>query len=397
MPSTPIYLDNHATTRVDPRVVAAMLPYFSEHYGNAASVTHEFGKTAQAAVDSARETIARAIHAEPREIIFTSGATESNNLALFGVAERERRRGKHIVSVLTEHKAVLDPLRRLERQGFEITLLPVASQDQPDAGAIDLAQLTAALREDTCLVSVMLANNEIGILQPIAEIGQLCRARGILLHCDATQAVGKMPVDVATLQVDLLSFSAHKMYGPKGIGALYVKRRSPQVRLEPRVWGGGHEQGLRSGTLNVPGIVGLATALELCLAELESERERLARLRWQLWTGLQQAVPNLQLNGPEFTAESTRWRLPGNLNFRLGDIDGQTLLLNLPELALSSGAACSSVTPEPSHVLRALGLSEDQCRSSLRFGLGRFTTSEEIEASVHILSETIFRLRKWGA
>src|SRR5688572_30291309 len=320
MPALPIYMDNHATTRVDPRVVDAMLPYFTDVFGNAASISHSFGGDAKVAVDQARESIARAIGATPREIVFTSGATESNNLAIRGVTDRARRRGNHVVSVATEHKAVLDPLAHLLHkgfEGFEVTLLPVAQHDRPDAGLVDIDLVRESLRDDTCLVSVMLANNEIGVLQPIAEIGELCRERGIPFHCDATQAVGKMSVDVEFLHVDLMSFSAHKVYGPKGVGALYVRRSPPQVRIEPQIHGGGHEQGVRSGTLNVPGIVGFAAALALCLEDVDHERERLARLRFRLFARLQATVKDMALNGPAFsgdTAAGSPLRLPGNLN-----------------------------------------------------------------------------------
>ena len=392
MPASPIYMDNHATTRVDPRVVEAMLPYFTEQYGNAASTSHSFGWEAKAAVDQARESIATAIHATPREIVFTSGATESNNLAIRGVTDRARRRGNHIVSVTTEHKAVLDPLAKLRRKQFDVTLLPVAQHGRPDAGLLDLNQLQDALRDDTCLVSVMLANNEIGVIQPIAEIGRLCRERGIPFHCDATQAVGKLPVDVEGLQVDLMSFTAHKIYGPKGIGALYVRRTPPQVRLEPQIDGGGHEFGLRSGTLNVPGIVGFAKALELCLAKIAAERERLAQLRQSLYAGLQAAISDMALNGPDFHAHPDL-RLPGNLNCTFSNVDGEALMMSMRDVALSSGAACTSTNPEPSHVLRALGLSDDLTRASLRFGLGRFNTAEEVALAVESVAQAVARLR----
>ena len=374
--------------------------YFTEKYGNAASVSHAFGGEAKEAVEESRESLARGINAATKEIIFTSGATESNNLAIFGITERTRRRGNHIVSVATEHKAVLDPLQRLARKGFEVTLLPVAHYQSNEAGLLNLQQFAAALRDDTCLVSVMLANNEIGVLQPIAKIGQLCRERGIPFHCDATQAVGKMEVNVEALNIDLLSFSAHKIYGPKGIGALFVRRKPPQVRLEPLLMGGGHEGGLRSGTLNVPGIVGFAKALELCREEMSDEREHLAQLRWRLFTGLRQAIPDLQLNGPAFEGETSAGsplRLPGNLNCTFGNVDGEALMMSMRNVALSSGAACSSANPEPSHVLRALGLSAELTRASLRFGIGRFNTAEEIDFTIGALGESIVRLRGLGS
>lgn len=396
MPAIPIYMDNHATTRVDPRVVQAMLPFFTEQFGNAASTSHSFGWDAKAAVDQARESIARSIHASPREIVFTSGATESNNLAIRGITDRSRRRGDHVVSVLTEHKAVLDPLARLARKGFQVEALPVAQQGAADAGLLDVNRLRAALRDDTCLVSVMLANNEIGVLQPIAEIGALCRERGIPFHCDATQAVGKMQVDVESLHVDLMSFSAHKIYGPKGVGALYVRRSPPQVRIEPQIHGGGHEQGMRSGTLNVPGIVGFATALALCLEELDAERERLARLRARLFARLQASIGDIALNGPVFDGETVAGsplRLPGNLNCTFSNVDGEALMMSMRDVALSSGAACTSTNPEPSHVLRALGLSDDLTRASLRFGLGRFNTEEEVDFAADSVAAAVDRLR----
>ena len=389
---TPIYLDNHSTTRVDPRVVEAMLPYFGEVYGNAASTSHAFGWEARDAVEAARESIAQAIGASAREIVFTSGATESNNLAIRGVAERQRRRGNHIVSVTTEHKAVLDPLARLGRRGYEVTLLAVEQAPSESAGLLDPARVADAIRDETALVSVMLANNEIGVIQPVAEIGRLCKERGVLLHCDATQAVGKIPVDVETVGVDLMSFSAHKLYGPKGMGALYVRRTAPQVRLEAQIAGGGHEGGLRSGTLNVPGIIGLAKALELCLAEMPAETQRLERLRSRLYEELIAKIDDVTLNGPSLCRPDLR--LAGNLNVSFAYVDGEALLLNVQDLAVSSGSACTSANPEPSHVLRAIGLGEDATRSSLRFGLGRFNTDEDIDFAVEVLSTAVHKLRK---
>lgn len=391
------YLDNHATTRVDPRVVEAMLPYFDVHYGNAASTSHSFGGDAKAAVDAARESIAAAIGASAREIVFTSGATESNNLAIRGVAERERRRGNHLVTVATEHKAVLDPMQRLGRRGFELTVLPVTQMDSPRAGWLDPEAVKDALRDDTLLMSVMLANNEIGVIQPLAELAAVCKARGVLLHCDATQAVGKIPVDVAALGVDLMSFTAHKLYGPKGVGALYVRRSSPSVRLECQIAGGGHEGGLRSGTLNVPGIVGFAKAIELCLAEMQSESVRLSGLRNTLYQKLLANLPNVTLNGPTLDAravDGSPLRLSNNLNVSFGDVDGEALMMNIQGLAVSSGSACTSANPEPSHVLRALGLSDDATRSSLRFGLGRFNTEADIEFAVASVIAAVEKLRK---
>jgi cysteine desulfurase len=390
-------MDNHATTRVDPRVVEAMLPYFTDKYGNAGSVGHPFGDEARTAVELSRESIAAAIGADPQEIVFTSGATESNNLAIRGIAERERRRGNHLVSVATEHKAVLDPLARLARRGFDVTLLDVEQFGSPRAGWLDPQKVADALRDETCLVSVMLANNEIGVIQPLAAIAQLCRERGVLLHCDATQAVGKIPVDVAQLGVDLMSFTAHKIYGPKGVGALYVRQRDPIVRLDPQISGGGQQAGRRAGTLNVPGIVGFATALELCIAELPSSMPALAALRGRLAGDIMHALDDVALCGPaldERAADGTPLRLPGNLDLSFGNVDGEALLMAMADLAVSSGAACSSTDPEPSHVLRALGLDDDAARSSLRFGLGRFNTAAEVEFASQRVVRAVGELRK---
>jgi cysteine desulfurase len=391
-------MDNHATTRVDPRVVEAMLPYFTETYGNPHSV-HEFGHEARDAVEAARVSIAADIGADAREIVFTSGATESNNLAIRGVAERERRRGDHLVSVTTEHKAVLDPLARLARRGYEVSLLPVEPYDSRRAGRLDPQRVADALRDDTCLVSVMLANNEIGVLQPLAEIAKICRARGVLLHCDATQAAGKIPVDVGSLGVDLMSFTAHKIYGPKGIGALYIRRGEPIVRLDAQIVGGGQQDGRRSGTLNVPGIVGFAAALRLCLDEMPAEVNRLTLLRDELAAALVGQIDDVLLCGPaldEQTEDGTPLRLPGNLNVSFNSVDGEALLLAMGNLAVSSGAACSSVDSAPSHVLRALGLSEDAARSSLRFGLGRFNTEADVDAAIARVTTAVKQLRDLG-
>ena len=399
MPQLPIYLDNHATTRVDPRVVEAMAPYWTEVFGNPGSTSHSFGDAARAAVEAARESIAGAIGASPREIVFTSGATESNNLAIRGVAERQRRRGDHLISVTTEHRAVLDPLSRLERGGFRVTLLGVEQAGSPRAGWLDPQRVADAIADDTLLVSVMLANNEIGIVQPLAEIAAICRASGVLLHCDATQAVGKLPVDVAALGVDLMSFTAHKLYGPKGVGALYVRRGEGGVRLVPQIDGGGQEHGLRSGTLNVPGIVGFARALELCLAELSTEAARLAELRRRLFTGLQHAIDGVTLNGPaldQVAADGSPLRLPGNLNVSFARVDGEALMMNMKTVAVSSGSACTSANPEPSHVLRALGMNDDATRASLRFGIGRFNTPDEIDYAISATADTVTRLRQLG-
>ena len=388
----PVYLDNHATTRVDPRVIEAMLPYFGDVYGNAGSTTHAYGWEARDDVRAARETIARAINAAPDEIIFTSGATESDNLAIFGVAERAKRRGDHLISVTTEHKAVLDPLYKLRHRGYDVTLLPVAQFDQGRAGYLDPQAVRDALKPETCLVSVMLANNEIGVIQDLRAIAELCHEQGVLLHCDATQAVGKLPVDVRALGVDLLSFTAHKNHGPKGIGALYVRRHDAPVRLEPQIFGGGQEAGFRSGTLNVPGIVGFAKALELALAEMPTEIPRQRELRDRLYKGLAERIDRMHLNGP--TLAEPDWRLANNLNVTFEYVHGESLILAMQDLAVSSGSACTSANPEPSHVLKALGLSEDLTRASIRFGLSRFTTNQEIDFAVETVAENVSRLRK---
>jgi cysteine desulfurase len=376
----PIYLDHHATTPIDPRVLDAMMPWLREDFGNAASTTHAYGWRAEAAVEDARERLATAIGAEPREIVFTSGATESNNLALLGAADASRRR--HVVSVETEHPAVLDPCRHLEARGYEVTLLRVDRD-----GLVDPDRVAAALRDDTLIVSVMAANNEIGVLQPIDAIGRACRARGVLFHTDAAQAAGRIPLDVSADAIDLLSVSGHKIYGPKGVGALFVRARRPRARLAPRQFGGGHERGLRSGTLPVPLVVGMARALELCLAEREAETARLRDLRERLWHGLRAGLDGVRLNGhPER-------RLAANLNVSIEGVDGTRLLLALPGLAVSSGSACASAKAEPSHVLRALGLSEPLARASLRFGLGRGTTAEEVDRAVEQVVEAVRKER----
>jgi cysteine desulfurase len=391
-----VYMDNHATTRVDPRVVAAMLPYFDETYGNPHSV-HAAGHGARDAVDAARQLIAMAIGADDKEVVFTSGATESNNLAIRGVAERDRRRGNHLIGVTTEHKAVLDPLARLGRRGYEVTLLGVEQHGSPRAGLLNPQKVADAIRHDTCLVSVMLANNEIGIIQPLADIAAICKAHSVLLHCDATQAVGKIPVDVTALDVDLMSFSAHKIYGPKGIGALYVRRRDPIVRLEAQITGGGQQDGRRSGTLNVPGIAGFATALQLCNDEMPTESKRLAAMRDRLAKALFEQIDDIQLCGPqlhETAADGLPLRLPINLNVTFNNVDGEALLMAMGNLAVSSGAACTSTDTGPSHVLKALGLSDDAARSSLRFGLGRFNTEADVEFAIERVVQAVHRLRQ---
>lgn len=395
MTSPPIYMDNQATTRVDPRVVEAMLPYLTEVYGNAGSVNHVYGWDARDAVDQAREKIAAAIGAHAKEIVFTSGATESNNLAIRGVAERKRRQGNHLVTVATEHKSVIEPMTRLGRRGYEVTFLSVTPHGDPRAGIVDVNRLAEALRDETFVVSIMLANNEIGVLQPLAEIGDLCKERDVLLHCDATQAVGKIPVDVEALQIDLMSFSSHKIYGPKGVGALYVRRRNPHVRLDSQILGGGHERGFRSGTLNVPGIVGFSRGLELCLRELPHENRRLAQLRDRLFKDINHSLDQVTLLGPALHLPELR--LPGNLNLAFAMVDGEAMLMSMGNLAVSSGAACTSADPKPSHVLQALGVPETSIRSSIRFGLGRFNTEKEVDFSVNAVVEVVRRLRSMSS
>ncbi len=383
MTSRPIYLDAHATTPTDDRVVEAMLPYFSQQFGNPASITHQYGWEAEAAVKKAREAIASAINASPEEIIFTSGATEANNLAIKGIAEAYFSQGRHIVTVATEHNAVLDPIAYLESLGFETTILPVNAD-----GLLDLDKLESALRSDTILVSVMAANNEIGVLQPMAEIGSMCRDRGVFFHTDAAQAIGKIPINVETQNIDLMSLTAHKIYGPKGIGALYVRRRQPRVRPAAQIHGGGHERGLRSGTLYPPQIVGFAKAVELGISQMETEGDRLQSLRDRLWQQLSQ-LDGVQLNG------HPTQRLPGNLNVSFSGVDGQALLLGIqPVVAVSSGSACTSAKIEPSHVLAALGLSEERAYASIRFGIGRFNTTEEIDVVARETIATVKSLRR---
>jgi cysteine desulfurase len=382
MVKTPIYFDNNATTPTDPRVVEAMLPYFTEVFGNAASRTHSFGWDAAQAVDDARAAIARAINADPKEIIFTSGATESDNLAIKGVAEAYADRGNHIVTVQTEHKAVIDSCKHLERLGFCVTYL----QPQPD-GLLDLAALADAITERTILVSVMQANNEIGVLQDVAAIGALCRARGVLFHTDASQSLGKVPLDVQAMPIDLISCTAHKLYGPKGIGALYVRRRDPQVRLALQMDGGGHERGFRSGTLNVTGIVGFGKAVELCMQEREQETTRLTYLRDRLKNGLQSALPDVRVNGHETQ------RLPGSLNLAFAGVESDSLMMGLNDVAFSSGSACSSGSISPSYVLKALGLRDEVALTSVRFGLGRFNTEAEVDYVIARCIEVLRRLR----
>ncbi|MGD1853412.1 MAG: cysteine desulfurase family protein [Leptolyngbyaceae cyanobacterium] len=381
MTEPPIYLDCHATTPVDPRVVEAMLPFFTDYFGNPSSL-HSYGWQAEAAIKKSRGTIANVINAQPEEIVFTSGATEANNLAIKGVAEAYFEHGKHIITIQTEHSAVLDPCRYLESLGFEVTYLPVDAE-----GLVKLSVLEQAIRPETILVSVMAANNEIGVLQPLAEIGALCQQHDVLFHTDAAQAIGKIPLDVQAMNIHLMSMTAHKVYGPKGIGALYVRRRQPRVNLAAQFHGGGHERGMRSGTLYPPQIVGFARAAELGVAEMGLEQKRLGELRSQLLTHLKQ-LPDIYLNG------HPSQRLPGNLNVSFADVDGQSLLLGLqPVVALSSGSACSSASTAPSHVLKALGRSDRLAYASLRFGLGRFTTAEDIDRVGQAVVDTVRSLR----
>lgn len=384
--SRPIYLDCHATTPVDERVLRTMLPYFTEQFGNPASVTHLYGWEAEAAVKRAREGLAGAIGAVPEEIVFTSGATEANNLAIKGGAEAYLSKGRHIITVETEHNAVLDPCRYLQSLGFEVTILPVQAD-----GLLDLDQLEKAIRPDTVLVSVMAANNEIGVLQPLAAIGALCHRSNILFHTDAAQAIGKIPLNVQTMQIDLMSLTAHKIYGPKGIGALYVRRRNPRVQLAAQLHGGGHERGRRSGTLYPPQIVGFAEAVRLGVREMEAESKRIRQLRDRLWQKLQ-TLEGIHLNG------HPTQRLPGNLNLSIEGVDGQALLLGLqPFVAVSSGSACTSAKIEPSHVLQALGRSPDLAYASIRFGIGRFNTPDEMDWAAEKVIETVRSLRSTTA
>ena len=380
---TPIYMDNHATTKTDPRVVEAMLPYFSDVFGNAASRNHSFGWAAEQAVEHAREVIARAINADPKEIVFTSGATESNNLAIKGVAEMYAEKGNHIITCVTEHKAILDPCKKLERQGFDVTWLPVLP-----SGRIDLEALKAAITPKTILISIMHANNEIGVIQPVEEIGRIAEEHGILFHTDATQTVGKIPVDVQKQNIHLLSFSGHKIYGPKGVGILYVRRRKPRIRVTPILDGGGHERGMRSGTLNVTGIVGLGKAVELCMEEMESETKRLSTMRDYLRKKLFDNIPEIFENG------DPAHKLPHSLNVSFTYVEGESLLMGIGDVAVSSGSACTSASLEPSYVLKSLGLGDELAHSSIRFGLGRFNTQEEVDYVADKLIHVVARLRE---
>jgi cysteine desulfurase len=376
-------MDNHATTPCDPRVFEAMRPYFTEIFGNAASRNHSFGWEAEEAIETARKQVADLIGATSKEIVITSGATESDNLAIKGVADMYYEKGDHIITVVTEHKAVLDTCKKLEKRGFKVTYLSVGSD-----GLISPDDIRAAITDKTILVSVMMANNEIGVIQPIAEIGKLCKERGVLFHTDATQAIGKLPFNVNELNVDLASFSAHKIYGPKGVGGLYVRRKAPRVMLVPMMDGGGHERGMRSGTLNVTGIVGLGKACEIAREEMAAENERMMTLRERLRSGIMDQTPDVYVNG------SLEHRLAGNLNVSFAYVEGESLLMGINDIAVSSGSACTSASLEPSYVLKALGVGEELAHSSIRFGLGRFNTEEEVDYTVSRVNEAVSRLRE---
>ncbi len=379
----PIYMDYHATTPMDPRVFEAMQPYFMETFGNAASRNHSFGWQAEEAVEKSRKQIADLIGATPKEIVFSSGATESNNLALKGIAEMYAEKGNHIITAATEHKAILDTCKRLEKEGIRVTYLPVQTN-----GLVDLAMLQEAITDKTILVSIMYANNEIGVVQPIAEIGRIAKAKGVLVHSDATQAVGKIPVNVIKDNIDLMSLSGHKIYGPKGVGALYVRRKSPRVQITAQMDGGGHERGMRSGTLNVPGIVGLGEACAICQAEMPEESKRLAFLRDKLRAKLESELDEVYING------TTEHRVPNNLNISFAYVEGESLLMGINDIAVSSGSACTSATLEPSYVLKALGAGDDLAHSSIRFGLGRFNTEEEVDYVAAKVIDVVKKLRE---
>jgi cysteine desulfurase len=390
-------MDHHATTPVDPRVLDAMMPYLTRAFGNASSRSHVFGWEAEAAVDEARRQVAAGMNASPKEIVFTSGATESDNLATLGAARAYRAKGNHVVTALTEHHAVLDSCHVLEREGFEVTYLA------PDrTGRIEAASVAAAIRDETVLVTLMLANNEIGTILPLAEIGAACRARNVLFHTDAVQGFGKIPFDVEAMSVDLASVTAHKLYGPKGVGALYVRARKPRVRLEPILHGGGHERGMRSGTLNVPGIVGFGKAVEISLAERDDEARRLRLLRQRLFAGITGELTGVSLNGPPLPALESDGslppgvedrRLPGNLNLSFEGVEGEALLMSLKDIAVSSGSACTSASLQPSHVLKAIGVPDDLAHASIRFGLGRENTAEEVDFTIGAVAVAVRRLR----
>ena len=377
-----VYLDNNATTPVDPRVLDAMLPYFREKFGNAASRNHRYGWVAEEAVDKAREQVAKVINAGSKEIIWTSGSTEGNNTAILGVARMYADKGKHIITCRIEHKAVIDPCKFLETQGYEVTWL------EPDrTGRVSVDQVQQAMREDTILVSLMFANNEVGTIHPIREIGELCKERDVLFHTDATQAFGKVPIDVEAMGIDLLSLSAHKIYGPKGVGALYVRRKKPRVRLQPLIHGGGHERGMRSGTLNVPGIVGCGAAAEIAMNEMSTESARIAGLRDRLWAGLSEHLTEISRNG------NPQHCLPNTLNVSFLYVEGESLMMGFSDIAVSSGSACTSASLEPSYVLKGLGLGDDLAHSSIRFSLGRFTTEEDIDYTIKEVVQAVNHLR----
>jgi len=377
-----VYLDNNATTPVDPRVLDAMLPYFRENFGNAASRNHRYGWVAEEAVDNAREQVAKVINASSKEIIWTSGSTEGNNTAILGVARMYADKGKHLITCRIEHKAVIDPCKFLETQGYEVTWL------EPDpTGRVSLEQVKQAMRDDTILVSLMFANNEVGTIHPIPEIGALCKQREIIFHTDATQAFGKVPIDVEAMGIDLLSLSAHKIYGPKGVGALYVRRKKPRVRLQPLIHGGGHERGMRSGTLNVPGIVGCGAAAEVAMNEMPTESVRIAGLRDRMWAGLSEHLTEISRNG------NPQHCLPNTLNVSFLYVEGESLMMGFSDIAVSSGSACTSASLEPSYVLKGLGLGDDLAHSSIRFSLGRFTTEEEIDYTIKEVVKAVNHLR----
>lgn len=379
----PIYLDNHSTTPCDPRVLEMMVPFFTEKFGNAASRNHSFGWEAEEAVEVARKQIAHLIHADAKELIFTSGATESDNLALQGVVEMYREKGNHIITSSTEHRAVIDTAKYLEKKGIKVTFLPVDK-----AGMVSPDDVRNAITDQTILISIMMANNEIGTINPVAAIGKVAKEKGVLFHCDATQGVGKIPVNVQEMGIDLMSFTAHKIYGPKGVGALYVRRKAPRVRLEAMMYGGGHERGMRSGTLPVPLIVGFGKACELCEQEMSTESVRMAKMRDRLQEGIMKGMDEVYLNGHPTE------RLPNNLNISFAYVEGEALLMGVKEIALSSGSACTSATLEPSYVLRALGVGSDLAHSSIRFGLGRFNTDEEVDYTIDRMIKAVTHLRE---
>ncbi len=383
MVKLPIYMDNHATTPLDPRVLETMMPYLTNKFGNAASRNHQYGWEAEEAVEQARKQIAALIGADPREIVITSGATESDNLAVKGVAYMYREKGDHIITAVTEHKAILDTCKHLEKDGFRVTFLPVNNK-----GLVDLDDLKNAITDKTVLISIMTANNEVGVIQDVKEIGRIARERGVLFHTDAVQAAGKVPFDVNSMNIDLASLSAHKMYGPKGVGALYVRRRNPRVLLTPIIDGGGHERGMRSGTLNVPGIVGFGKAAELARIDLAKESAEMFRLREKLRNTFERELDEIYING------DLEKRLPGNLNMSFAYVEGESLLMGINDIAVSSGSACTSASLEPSYVLKALGVGEDLAHTSIRFGVGRFNTEEEVDYVAQRVIDTVRRLRE---